>query len=168
MTGPWLLILPYEKPPLLANTSNRGITRGARMAKAEQVRDIRTAVATLARDAQIPPCDAIHVRLHYRPKDNRRRDPDGLMPTMKPCLDALVDAGIVPDDTARYVDWSRPVIHAPLMPDRKPALWLVIAALERTAARHEPTTTVDPHIVMDRLRGITSVVATTATAGGAT
>jgi crossover junction endodeoxyribonuclease RusA len=121
----WTLTLPYPDPPLLANRSNRGITWGARMGHARVVARIRGDVHILARAARIPALTGIHVRLHYRPKDRRRRDPDGLMPTFKPCLDALVAAGIVADDTQAYVDWSRPLIHEPTA-DRTPAVWLVI------------------------------------------
>lgn len=124
----WTLRLPYERPPLLANTSNRGITHGARMGHAAKAKMVRGDVSQLARAAGVPTLAAIHVRLHYRPKDRRRRDPDGLMATFKPCIDGIVDAGVVPDDTAQYVDWSRPVIHPPSLPDRTPALWLVITA----------------------------------------
>jgi crossover junction endodeoxyribonuclease RusA len=74
------------------------------------VRRVRQDVATLCRVLHIPPCDAIHVQLIYVPRDRRRRDSDGLVATLKPCLDGIVDAGVVPDDSPEYVTWSAPII----------------------------------------------------------
>lgn len=124
----WTLTLPYAAPPLLANKTNRGTSRGARMGHAKKAQQIKGDVTALAKAARIPAQGAIHVRLHYRPKDRRRRDPDGLAPTFKHCLDGLVAAGVVPDDTQQYIDWSRPLIHEPA-DDRTPALWLVITPM---------------------------------------
>lgn len=38
------------------------------------------------------------VIVHYRFKDNRRREVSNLQPTSKAILDGLVDAGLLPDD----------------------------------------------------------------------
>lgn len=117
----WTLTLPYPRPPLSLN--DRGQSPGARAAKSALIKMIRADVAVLARVARIPALDAIHVRLHWQPPDNRRRDPDNLVATLKPCIDGLVTAGIVPDDCAPYVAWSAPRIH----PAAKPArLWLEV------------------------------------------
>ena len=57
------------------------------------------------------------------PRDRLRRDQDNLVPTLKPCIDGLVDAGVIPDDTPEYVSW-RVVID---LPDRNdPHLLLVV------------------------------------------
>ena len=117
------LTLPYDKPPLSLN--DRGQTPGARAARSAVAARIKADVAALARAAHIGPQEAIHVRLNYRPKDRRRRDSDNLVATLKPCIDGLVAAGIVPDDCAPFVDWSAPRIHPPAA-DRKPLLWLAV------------------------------------------
>jgi crossover junction endodeoxyribonuclease RusA len=117
----WTVTLPYRRPPLSLN--DRGQTIGARKRKAATVKRVRADVKALAMG--IPAQAAIHVRLHYQPYDSRRRDSDNLVATLKPCIDGLVDAGIVPDDCAPYVDWSRPLIHSPAL-DRVERLWLVI------------------------------------------
>jgi len=92
--------------------------------KAAITREVRSTTALLARVLHIPPCESVHVTLHYVPRDGRRRDPEGLVATQKPCIDALVDAGIVVDDSPEYVTWSPPVID---LPDRnEPHLYLVV------------------------------------------
>ncbi|MFC5268428.1 hypothetical protein ACFPJ1_40515 [Kribbella qitaiheensis] len=128
----WTLDLPYEKPPLSLN--DRGQTIGARRAKSAKAAMIRADVTTLARAANIPPQQAIHVRLHYRPKTAVRRDADNLVATLKPAIDGLRDAQVIPDDDPSHLDWSAPRIHPPSLPDRTPAMWLVITATPTTAA----------------------------------
>lgn len=118
----WTIRLPYTKPPLAMNDRMHWAK------KAAITREVRSTTAVLAQVLHIPACERIHVTLHYVPRDARRRDNEGLVATQKPCIDALVDAGIVPDDAPEYVTWSPPVIDEP---DRnEPHLYLVI---ERTA-----------------------------------
>lgn len=120
----WTLDLPYDRPPLSLN--DRGQSRGARQARSRIAAEVKAAVKLLAR--HIGPQEAIHVRLHWQPKDRRRRDPDNQVATLKPCIDGLVAAGVVPDDCPPYVDWSAPRIHEPA-PDRRPRVWLVVTAV---------------------------------------
>ncbi len=128
----WRLDLPYDRPPLSLN--DRGQTPGARAARSALAAEVKTAVAWLAR-ANIPRGQpAIHVRLHYQPAAVRRRDADNLVATLKPCIDGLVAAGVVPDDCDPYVDWSKPRIHPPAA-DRKPAVWLEVRRLELPTAQ---------------------------------
>jgi len=47
------------------------------------------------------PC---YVRVTFPVTVNRRRDSDGPAPTVKACVDGLVDAGCWPDDTPEYVE----------------------------------------------------------------
>lgn len=114
----WTLRLPYTRPPLTLN----GRQHWAR--KKDLIRDIRWSVHQLARAAKIPPCHRVHVTLHYVPRATRRRDADNLVATLKPCLDGLVDAGLVADDTPEYVTWTPPVID-PADPN-DPHLYLLI------------------------------------------
>ena len=55
------------------------------------------------------PPSVIHLTLPVR--DNRRRDPMNYYPTMKVCVDGLVDAGCWPDDTPDYVRTLEPVLR---------------------------------------------------------
>lgn len=119
----WILRLPWQRPPLTLN--QRGASIGSRMAQADTVRQIRGVAKVLATNAKIGPRARIHVRLHWQPELNRRRDEDNLIPTLKPLIDGLVDAGITPDDGSRYIDWSRPVIH-PANKAVRPSMWLTV------------------------------------------
>ncbi len=65
---------------------------------------IRHEVLVRARAAQLPKTTGrVTVTLHWCPAVNRRRDLDNVFPTLKPCIDALVIYGMVPDDTHDYV-----------------------------------------------------------------
>lgn len=115
-----ILELPWRTPPLTDNERLHWRQRAA------LVRDIRTRTAWLARAAKLPR-DATHVTvgLHYQQPNWIRRDAGNLMGTHKPALDGLVDYGLIPDDTGRYVTERMPVLHDPVKgePGR---LWLEI------------------------------------------
>ena len=106
MTNPAIIELSFGRPPLNLNQRMHWAQ------KAQITRDIRTEVALKARPLkkQFAP-GPIQVSLHYRPRDNRRRDPSNFIATQKPILDGLVDAGIVPDDTPDYIDELMPRVH---------------------------------------------------------
>lgn len=92
--------------------------------KARITRQVRSTVAWNATSLVMGRHDHVHVQLVYTPRDNRRRDTDNLWATAKPAVDGLVDAGIVPDDTARFV-----TRHEPRITDKNPGvvecrLWL--------------------------------------------
>ena len=89
----------YTKPPLSLND------RMHWRKKAGITKTIRAGVADDARRT-VPVLGWIAVELHYVPRDRRRRDRDNLVSTLKPCLDGLVDAGVIPDDTPEYLDWT--------------------------------------------------------------
>lgn len=44
-------------------------------------------------------------------RDARRRDPHNYFATIKPVVDGLVLAGIVPDDNSEWVTTTEPVLH---------------------------------------------------------
>jgi len=97
-----LLRLPWTTPPLTANQRLHWARKG------QLTRTIRDTVATLARP--IPYLNKIRVRLDWYVTDNRRRDEDNLFPTFKACVDGLVDADIIPDDTSDFVIREHPRI----------------------------------------------------------
>lgn len=102
----WRLDLPLSKPLSLNSRQHH-------MVKARAVAQVRKDAQIIARAAKIPALDRIVVELHYAPRDSRRRDALNLVATLKPCEDGLVDAGIVPDDTAEFVVPTMPVIDPP-------------------------------------------------------
>lgn len=110
MTRTWEIRLPWTKPPCSANDRDHW------RAKAKKVAEIRSAGAEAAWDTFLhgERFDHIRVGLLYVPRDRRRRDPDNLVvPLFKALVDGIVDAGIVPDDTPRYVTREFPVIAEP-------------------------------------------------------
>lgn len=94
--------------------------------KARITRQVRSTVAWNAMSMRVPRADHYHAQLVYYPPNRRRRDPDNLWATAKPAIDGLVDAGVLPDDTARFV-----TRHDPLIADPQPGVvdcrvWLVV------------------------------------------
>lgn len=122
MTGPVTVTieLPWTRPLLSMN--DRGFTRGAAMAKAAKIREIRETTIALAVHANLPQgLDYVRVQLHYQPRDKRRRDTDNLTATAKPIYDGLAAGGknirgygLVPDDTPEYMAKPEPIIHPPV------------------------------------------------------
>jgi Holliday junction resolvase RusA-like endonuclease len=51
----------------------------------------------------IPQLKAIALKYTIVVPDNRRRDYDNFIARCKPCTDALVHAGLLPDDTPQYI-----------------------------------------------------------------
>lgn len=136
VTGMPVYVLPlgFIAPPLSLN--DRGRSRRAALGKAAKVRAIRNAVVIRGRQVKMTPAPHFHVQLHYVPRDRRPRDPDNLVATLKPAIDALTAKGanrgwaclsLVPDDTPEYVSWSPPRIHEP--DEHGPRLWLEVTAL---------------------------------------
>lgn len=112
--------LSFSRPPLSMNSKFRHWAQRANI-----VKQVRREAAVRAKSARLGPHQHITVRLHYQPRDARRRDPSNLMATQKPLLDGLVDAGVVPDDTPTYVTETIPTIHPPVKGEPG-AMWLTI------------------------------------------
>lgn len=112
-------------PPLNANA------RLHPMVRSKRTRLIREAVFVAAKAAAIPKARHLTVTLHYQPGDNRRRDADNLVPTLKAACDALargkrrdwVGLELVPDDTPQHMTKNMPIIH-PGKGERR--LWLEV------------------------------------------
>ena len=117
----WTLKLPYQKPPLNMNQRLHWAK------KARLTKNVRSSAYFLARSQRIPAYRHIKVQLHYVPRDNRRRDPSNLIATQKPLVDGLVTAGVVPDDTPKYVTEAMPKIH-PADKTATVRMWLTIDA----------------------------------------
>lgn len=65
----------------------------------------------------------VHVWMEWVVTDARRRDEDNIVPTYKALCDGLVDAGVVPDDTPKFM-----TKHMPSIPIDKtrPGVWLIV------------------------------------------
>lgn len=116
--------LPWSKPPL---TGNR--TRGNPYARANEVKAAKTDARLTIAAYSVRPMVGAEVTLHLRQKDRRRRDADGLAPTLKVCLDALVEEGVLPDDSWVHVPAATCRIHPP---NGEPAaMWLELVDPDR-------------------------------------
>lgn len=121
----WTLDLP-DQPYITANSRAHWSKRSACAA------GWRDATALLARQAKVPELGRVYVTLTMVAKDRRRRDADNLVSgVLKHCLDGLVDAGVIPDDTPEHVDGSLPrIVHQGPRPAHR---WLLdIRPLEAT------------------------------------
>lgn len=150
MTESWTLRLPFSEPPVSANDARRAGHWGAQASAKIQVGQ---AVATLVRQAGIPVLPRCAVELTWYVADYRTRDDDGLFVMLKSARDALtpprpavpagtptqagtprrkaqrakIGAGIITDDSARYIESSRTAI---VLGDPDPRIELTIHARE--------------------------------------
>lgn len=75
-----------------------------RWGKASVTRDLRRLAFELAKEAGIPELRRVRIRAYYLPSDKRKRDsPNVLFFSSKAAIDGIVDLGILPDDSDRYV-----------------------------------------------------------------
>lgn len=117
----YVLELPWQTPPLSLNDRSHWAV------KAAHTRAVRDTVTTLLRQARVPALTSpVHVELRYTPRDNRRRDRDNLVATFKPCADAIVAHGVIPDDTADHLAAPLPVITAKGPGHATGRFWLTI------------------------------------------
>lgn len=118
------ITLPWPKPPL---TGNR--TRGNPYARANEVKTAKQQAAVAIRAARPPQLHGASVTLVLRLADRRRRDADGLAPTLKVCLDALVAERVLPDDSWTYVPSVTCRIYPP-MTDQPAEMWLELSEIQ--------------------------------------
>lgn len=118
--------LPWPKPPLSQNQLRRLNYHAEARLKARAMNEARWII----RAAHPAPVDRATVRLHYRPGTRRRCDADGLAPTLKVVLDALVHEGVLPDDDHTHVPEAAIRIHPPL-PGMPGSLWVQISKEEQ-------------------------------------
>ena len=68
--------------------------------KARLTREWRLTANVAARNAELPKdAQRVHIVAHVVKSTNRQYDVHNLMPTLKACVDGLVDYGLIPDDT---------------------------------------------------------------------
>jgi crossover junction endodeoxyribonuclease RusA len=80
---------------------HRWLTANQRMhhyTRASLVKAWRGYTCTLATRAGLPPIEKARVVCYLHFHDRRRRDPANFYPTVKACVDGLVDAGVFEDD----------------------------------------------------------------------
>lgn len=112
--------LGWGKPPLNMNDRHHWAR------KARLVAEVRETAGWAVRAANIGRHQRVKIELHYQPRTVRGRDSDNLAATYKPCVDACVDAGVIPDDTDEFVSRDWPTIHPAAASGR---VWLVVTVL---------------------------------------
>lgn len=128
--------LPWKRPPV--GTLNEAMRSSSVHVKAAGVAQAREAAGWAIRAAKPPrPAAPVHVTLHYRVHNYHRLDSDSLAPTLKLCLDALVDLAVLADDDWQHVRASTNRIHPPTI--EGPAMWLTLT--DDTAEATTPPTT---------------------------
>ena len=100
--------LPWAKPL----TQNQ-LRRMHPLVEAREKRAMSDAARWVIRAAKLHPLDRAQVTLHYRPPTRRLCDADGLAPTLKVALDALVREGVLPEDDYRHVPIAAIHVHPP-------------------------------------------------------
>jgi crossover junction endodeoxyribonuclease RusA len=122
LDGTWVLELPIGLPL----TMNKARTLH-HQTYGKLIKQIRAVARDAALDAAIPSLARCSVQMYYQPPDRRRRDADGLVASLKPICDGLVDALVVVDDTPDLMVKLMPVIEPAGRPAR---VWVVVTALE--------------------------------------
>jgi hypothetical protein len=72
--------------------------------KARITKTIRDAAHILTRQAKVPRLESARIVCVYEPNDQRRRDRSNWHPSAKAAVDGVVDAGVLADDSDRYLD----------------------------------------------------------------
>lgn len=119
------ILLPWTKPPLTQNQLRRMHHMVEARAKAVALQQARDAIG----EAGPAFMAGANVVLHWRLGNKRRLDGDGAAPTLKVCLDALVQEGVLHDDSWVEVPHSGVTVHPPV-PDQPAAMWLTLEPIE--------------------------------------
>jgi len=94
--------LTVEVPASQIITSNN--ERGHWAKRSDVKALLRHKAELLARAARLPKgLQRVHIVVHIDYPDRRKRDAHNLMPTIKPIIDGLVDAGVLVDDSDTHL-----------------------------------------------------------------
>lgn len=107
LTGPGVheWTYPWSSPPLSLNQ------RLHRMQAATITKQLRANAAEAAIAARVLPMERCRVELIWHVTTRTRRDDENPVPTLKALCDGLVDAEVVRDDTAEYMEKLMPSIR---------------------------------------------------------
>ncbi len=103
----WMLHLPWAKNPLPMTRSGSREGWRAKARSAAMVRDTALQIV----QGRIPRQERIRVRLDWEVIDRRTRDEDNLADAAKRLVDGIRRAGVVDDDSRRYVIREMNEIH---------------------------------------------------------
>ena len=126
----WTLLMPYGE---LLNSNDRR----HHMAHNRVAQRLRGEATLLARAQRLPRLERAHLFYVLHPDTVvREREPGNWAPTVKACLDGLVDAGVLPDDNSDHLEGPFPMMGPAVdAPGGRMSLVLVeVADLHRPAA----------------------------------
>lgn len=94
----WTVTLSSELPMLNLNQRYHWAKKAALTKHWRRFAFINAMAAELPRGL-----DRVHIVAHVTKSTNRQYDVHNLMPTLKACVDGLVDYGLIPDDTNKHL-----------------------------------------------------------------
>jgi crossover junction endodeoxyribonuclease RusA len=98
----WLIKMPFLRPPLSLNDRHASYHQERNLQRS-LAHDVSIVARRAIQEGRLAECPRIAVELLYYPGNNGRRDADNIAATLKPVLDGLVDARVIPDDKADHV-----------------------------------------------------------------
>lgn len=96
--GPWTITIPADLAWLNLNQRTHWAAK-AKLTKAWRGMAYAVAVCSLLPKG----LDRVHIIAHITKPTARQYDVHNLMPTLKACVDGLVDYGLIPDDTNKHL-----------------------------------------------------------------
>jgi len=97
----YILVIPYLPPPELSPNA-----RVFWVKKYQAAKQLKEDTYYLAKQAAIPRFTTATLQFTFVVPDSRRRDPDNYLAMMKPVIDGLVLAGVLPDDSFSVVSYA--------------------------------------------------------------
>ena len=97
------IVLP-DLPPREANPNSHSHHYTINKVRAKQHEEMIADVLEQGRPDT--PMERAHITITWRAKDKRTRDADNLFAAMKGSIDGLVKAGVLVDDSAKYLSYS--------------------------------------------------------------
>jgi hypothetical protein len=94
----WRIVVPAPDEWLNSNDHDGGWQRRKRLTE-----QWRTTATLAARAAQVPRLQSARIIAQLRFHRGGRRDPGNWYPTAKACVDGIVDAKVLPDDSAKFL-----------------------------------------------------------------
>ena len=100
----WMRIVLPDLPPREANPNSHSHHYTINKVRAKQHEEMIAYVLEQGRPDT--PMERAHITITWRAKDKRTRDADNLFAAMKGSIDGLVKAGVLVDDSAKYLSYS--------------------------------------------------------------
>ena len=100
----WMRIVLPDLPPREANPNSNTYRYKRNEIRSGQHEEMIAYVLEQGRPDT--PIERAHITITWRSKDKRTRDADNLFAAMKGSIDGLVKAGVLVDDSAKYISYS--------------------------------------------------------------